>query len=78
MGFSSFDRDSSSAAGSVPRTGTRRVRVRDGALDSGEEEGRSDPEHHQTIGGLQRRKQPHAALERHVAKPKRRERDALR
>ena len=40
-----------------------------GLLDSGDEEGRSNPEHHQAIGSLQRRKQPHAAVEDHVAIP---------
>jgi hypothetical protein len=39
----------------------------DGMLESSDEETRSDPEHHETIGGLQRRDQPHAAVEHYVA-----------
>ncbi len=46
----------------------------DGLLESSDEEARSDPEHHQTIGGLQRRDQPHAAVEHYVAITQRRER----
>jgi hypothetical protein len=47
-----------------------------GMLESSDEEARSDPEHHQTIGGLQRRDQPHAAAEHYVAITQRRERCA--
>jgi hypothetical protein len=45
----------------------------DGTLESSDEETRSDPEHHETIGGLQRRDQPHAAGEHYVAITQRRE-----
>jgi hypothetical protein len=46
----------------------------DATLESRDEETRSDPEHHETIGGLQRRDQPHAAVEHYVAITQRRER----
>ena len=46
----------------------------DGMLESSDEEACSDPEHHQTIGGLQWRDQPHAAVEHYVAITQRRER----
>jgi len=46
----------------------------DGMLKSSDEEARSDPEHHQTIGCLKRRDQPHAAVEHDVAITQRRER----
>jgi len=59
----------------TPRTMLMRLDpLFDGMLESSDEEARSDPEHHQTIGGLQRRDQPHAAVNHYVAITQRRER----
>ena len=39
----------------------------DGVLDTCDEEGRRNPENHQTVGGLQWRNQPQAAMQCDVA-----------
>ena len=49
------------------------VPLLDGVLDTCDEEGRRNPENHQTVGGLQWRNQPQAAMQYDVAITERRE-----